>query len=215
MTPIRIGIAEDCRLCREGLGAILATDPLFHLVVGATFGSADIFLVDSRTSGAVDFCRELSRKGGRPWTLLFAAEADDEWALRALEAGVRGILTKQACVEELAKAIHLVHEGQIWARQPVVTRMAEEFAAFTGANQRKRTLLTHQLSAREREVLAHAVQGLSNKEIAHQLCVSEATIKAHLTHIFQKLGLRDRVQLAAHFHGAALPSTPRGPGTNA
>lgn len=214
MTPIRIGIAEDCGLCREGLGSVLTADPRFH-VVGDGLGSADIFLVDSRTPGAVDLCRELSRKGGRPWTLLFAAEADDEWALRALEAGARGILTKQARVEDLAKAIHLVHEGQIWARQPVVTRMAEEYAAFTGAHQRKRTLLIHQLSAREREVLGHAVQGLSNKEIAHQLCVSEATIKAHLTHIFQKLGLRDRVQLAAQFHAAALPSTRREPGTSA
>jgi DNA-binding NarL/FixJ family response regulator len=213
MTPIRIGIAEDCGLSREGLRAVLATNPRFD-VAGDADGPTDIFLIDSRIPGSVDLCRELNRAGGRPWTILFAADADDEWALRALEAGARGILTKKACVEELVKAIHLVHEGQIWARQPVVTRMAEEFAAFTGATERKRTLVTHQLSAREREVLGHAVQGLSNKEIAHRLARSEATIKAHLTHIFQKLGLRDRVQLAAHFHGAALPSTAREPRTN-
>lgn len=209
--PIRVAIADDCRLSRESLGRVLATDPGLD-VVADTNGLAvpslshdehpDILLVDCRTHGSLDLCRRLSGNGARPWTIVLAAQTDEAWEVMALEAGVRGILARNACVDELTKAIHLVHAGEIWARKEVITRMTEELVAFAGADQHKRAELTQRLSPREQEVLRHAVEGLSNKEIADRLGASQATIKAHLTHIFQKLGVRDRVQLAAQYHGA-------------
>ena len=96
----------------------------------------------------------------------------------------------------------------IWATKTVLTHVVEELAALSEAGPQKCALLLNRLSPRELEVLRQAADGPSNKEIAGRLDMSQATVKAHLTHIFQKLGLRDRVQLAGLYHGMALPFPP-------
>ena len=135
-----------------------------------------------------------------------ATRDDEAWAVEALVAGARGVLSRDARSEELIKAIRLVHEGQIWARRQTIEAWAERI--IVGAPGAVRIAALEQgLSSREKEVLRHAATGLSNKELAERLAISEATVKVHLTHIFQKLGVRGRAELAAVYHGLLMSAS--------
>ncbi|MBI1918638.1 MAG: response regulator transcription factor [Planctomycetes bacterium] len=212
---IRAVVVSDDRLFCEGLRRICATDPSLTVVGEANLGVVrevlrttlpHIVVADARVDGALGLCKELQREDTRPWVVLVAAEADDDWAVRALEAGARGILPKTATAEDLVKAIRVVHEGQIWARKQTVARVVTKLATLSRMTHAAEALLAQRLSPREQEIARHVASGLSNQEIADRLSISEATVKAHLTHIFQKLGVRDRTQLAAHYHRTQLPS---------
>lgn len=209
--PIRVAILTDNRLVDEGLQRIIVSEPSFSLAANdngralSPVGSpADIVLADVRTEHGVGVSAELRSTGGRPWVILFGAEDDEEWMLKVLKVGVRGILGKGASVEELLQAIHTVHEGQIWARRKVLARIVEAFVTLFQTPPAEEPWPADRLSAREQEIVRHVAQGLSNEEIAERLTISEATVKAHLTSVFQKLGVRGRAQLAALYHRARL-----------
>ncbi len=213
---IRVAILSDDRLFREGLLRIVGAESSLVVVGwdgGAPLASApraagpDILIVDSRMKGALALCAEIKRMGV-PAVVFVAAPDDDTWASEALGAGACGILAKTAGPEDLVKAVRAVHEGQIWARRHVMAAWMKHLAGARGPRFDE-TLLERGLSEREREVFRHAAAGLSNKELAHRLAISQATVKAHLTHIFQKLGLRGRVELAAAYHGILPPSSER------
>jgi DNA-binding NarL/FixJ family response regulator len=217
MLSVRIAILSDDRLLGEGLLRIIGGEPSF-VVVGEgdrpAFGPAlraagpQVLLVDSRMEGALALCADLRGQGG-PAVIFMAAQDDDGWAMSALEAGARGILAKSAGAEDLVKAVHVVSEGQVWARRHVLAGWLEHLATGSGAVRVGEPNLKR-LSDREREVFRHAATGLSNKELAKRLAISHATVKAHLTSIFQKLGLRGRGELAAAYHGM-IPPAPQHP----
>jgi DNA-binding NarL/FixJ family response regulator len=210
-----VAVADDDVLFGEGLRALLAADPEFvfvghSAVTGLTqlveTETPDVLLVDSRMPGAVALCAQMRHCGG-PRPILLCAPSDDEhWAAQALEAGARGILCRQTSPATLGKAIRTVHEGQIWASHGVLSRVVEDAAVEREHRDGLRRDVADRLSGRERQVLGHASRGLSNKEIGGRLGISPATVKAHLTRVFQKLGLRDRVQLAANYNGASIGS---------
>jgi DNA-binding NarL/FixJ family response regulator len=216
--PVRTAVLSDDRLLREGLLRIVDDEPAYT-VVGeancAAFGPAlraarpDILLVDSRMEGGLELCASL-KGGDQPAVILIAAGDDDDFAVTALEAGARGILAKHARAEDLVKAIRVVYEGQIWARRSVVATRMENLAGSSAARPAGE-VLEQRLSTRERDVFRQAATGLSNKELAGRLAISEATVKAHLTKIFHKLGLRGRAELAAAYFGITPPlqRTPR------
>lgn len=204
--PIRVAILDDHRLFREGLRRVMEGDPSLAVVGDgdpATVrdlihtASPDVLLADGRAEGVLALAAELRPGGGRPWVLLLAAATDEEWALQALEAGARGVLSQGAGAGELIKAIRVVHDGQIWAGKRVVARLLEALAARFEVSQAEQARLAQRLSPREQEIVQAAVGGLSTQEIADRLAICQSTVKAHLTHIFQKLGVRDRVQLMA------------------
>ena len=209
MASVRIAIlSDDRRLCGRLLGIAGAQASL--QVVGHDWRDAlrpplrgahpDILLVDSRLEGALGLCAVL-KDGGGPAVIFTAVRDDDDWIRRALEAGARGILAKSAQAEDIVKAIRLVHEGQIWVRRRVLEECLERLTSASVARLAGETVLELRLSGREREVFRHAAAGLSNKEVADRLAISRATVKAHLTRIFQKLGLRRRSELVAAYHG--------------
>jgi DNA-binding NarL/FixJ family response regulator len=212
MPVVRIAVISDDRLLREGLVRILSGGASFS-VVGQhdlpTFGAAlragqpDVLLVDSRMEGALRFCAALRREGG-PAVILLAADEDDGFAVCALDAGARGILAKNARAEDLVKAVRVVQEGQIWARRHVLEAWVEHLVGVSGGSRTSEYRLEQRLSSREKEIFRHAATGLSNKELAERLAISQATVKAHLTSIFQKLGLHGRAELAAVYHGLML-----------
>ena len=217
MPSIRVAILSDEGLLGEGLSRILAGEPSFVLVGEghrAAFGQPlraagpQVLLVDSRMEGALALCAELRGEGG-PAVIFMAGEDDDAWAMSALEAGARGILAKSARAEDLVKAVRVVSEGQVWAPRHVLVGWMEHRAPASPAVSVGEPILKR-LSDREREVFRHAAMGLSNKELAKRLAISQPTVKAHLTSIFQKLGLRGRAELAAAYHGM-LPPAPRAP----
>ena len=209
-TAIRIALLSDSVLFRSGLRRLLGADGSF-LVVGEITAPPmrevlrssvpQILLVDAQIAGALEICRELRLNGVRPWVILAGADRDERWAVEALKTGVRGILPKSATVENLLKAIRVVHQGEVWASNRVVALTVSELAARSVNPGAGKLAFRERLSAREQEIVHLVVDGLSNLEAASRLGITEATVKAHLTHIFQKLALRGRAQLAARYHG--------------
>jgi DNA-binding NarL/FixJ family response regulator len=211
--PVRVALLSDSALFRSGLHRLLGSDPSFHVVAELTGppvrdllrGSVPhILLIDAQTDGVLDLCRELRLNGVRPWVILAGADRDERWAVEALKTGARGILSKSAPVESLLKAIRVVHKGEVWATKRVIALTVEELAARSVSAPVGKLAFRERLSPREQEIVHLIVGGLSNLEAACQLGITEATVKAHLTHIFQKLALRGRAQLTARYHGSAV-----------
>lgn len=205
MSEIRVAILSDSKLFSEGLKRILSGEPSFNFVGeddGSTFNellqsrSPHVLLVDGRMDLALSL---LHRDGSRPWAIVLTGENDRDWAVGAIEAGARGVLPKTADAVALAKAISVVHDGQIWARSDVVAAVFEQFIRLSGFHEGEPSRIDG-LSDREREIVRYSANGLSNKEIAQQLGISPATVKAHLTRIFQKVGVRGRAQLCASYY---------------
>ncbi len=212
MNAVRVAVLSDNRLFCEGLLRIIGAEASFA-AVGQDEEAAlrpalraalpDVLLVDSRMDGALGLCASLRHEGG-PAVVLVAADDGDDSGMAALVAGARGILARSARPEDLVKAVRVVHEGQIWARRHL---MAEWMARIPEATTRPAgESIVGRLSKRESQIFRHAAAGLSNKELADRLSISQATVKAHLTSIFQKLGLRGRTGLAAAYHGINPPS---------
>ena len=208
-SPVCVGFMTESRIHAEGLRRILASDSSL-MIVGETppatahdfvkQTAVDILIADGQLQEALALCRELRRRKSRPWVILLSAESDDDWALSALESGARGILGKSASVEVLRKAIHTVHSGQFWASWRVIARIVEALDGRPTTADPPDVRL-RRLSRREQEVVRHAATGLRNQEIGERLRISDSTVKSHLTRIFQKVGVRDRSQLVALYHG--------------
>jgi DNA-binding NarL/FixJ family response regulator len=220
-TTIRVALLSDSVLFRSGLRRLLGTDGSF-LVVGEVTaappvreqlrsGFPQILLVDAQLERALEVCSELRLNGVRPWVILAGADRDERWVVEALRMGVRGILSKSATAENLLKAIRVVHQGEVWASNRVIALTVEELAARSVNPSAGKLAFRERLSPREQEIVHLIVGGLSNLEAANRLEITEATVKAHLTRIFQKLALRSRAQLAARYHaGFSAPSRGTG-----
>jgi len=214
--PVRVALLSDSALFRSGLHPLLGTDPSFCVVAELTAPPVrsqlrsslpHILLVDAQTAGALEICRELRLNGVRPWVILAGADRDERWAVEALKTGARGILSKSATVESLLKAVRVVHQGEVWASKRVIALTVEELAARSVNSPAGRLAFRERLSGREQEIVQLIVGGLSNLEAANRLGITEATVKAHLTRIFQKLALRGRAQLTARYHGSVVAPT--------
>jgi DNA-binding NarL/FixJ family response regulator len=206
LSIIRVAIASDNRLFSDGLVQALAVradlavttcDPAKEPSLDRLARAYDVVLLDATSMGAWPRLGSIPDRG----VVIFVnAPDDDAWAGAALSAGARGILTRSATPEELVSAIHVAREGGIWARR----RWLNDCVRLAVGNARHqlaaRDIVDTRLSRREREVLTHAATGISNKELAARLAISEATVKVHLTRIFQKLGISSRAALAAAYH---------------
>ena len=198
---IRIALADDHRIFREGLRNLLSLEPDLEVVAEAENGDEliemlrqhqpDILLLDLRMPG-VDVIATLPRiKAGHFKTriiVLTASEHTGEHAL-AIKYGASGIVTKQQASELLTKSIRTVHEGQLWldSLQELASRSAPPPAR---ANNEPT------LNSREREIVALVTKGCGNREIAETLSFSEQTLEVHLADIFSKLGVSKRSELA-------------------
>jgi DNA-binding NarL/FixJ family response regulator len=213
-STIRIALMSDNALFRSGLRRLFGMHRTFLIVAEMTWPAArdpvrgsspHVVVVDAQMEGALAVCDELRLSGIRARVILAGANGDDGWAIRALKLGARGVLSKSAPVESLLKAVRVVHQGQVWASKRVIALTIDELVAGSKTSGVTESIIRTQLSPREREVVQLIVRGLSNLEVAAHLRVTEATVKAHLTHIFQKLALRGRGQLAARYHHSFAP----------
>lgn len=213
-SAIRLALLSDSGLFRSGLRRILesyrsvalvgeASGPPIRDLVRAC--APHVLLVDAKIEGVLAICHELRQLGVRPRVILAGADGDDVWALQALKAGASGILAKSATVENLLKAVRVVHGGEVWASKRVLSLGVDELAARCISTGPVEPSITSRLSRREQGIAELIASGLSNQEVARRLAITEATVKAHLTHIFQKLMLRGRGQLAALYHRSLLP----------
>ena len=214
-------LADDQAIFRASLRQLLEAPPsvikdVYGVDVGAGFqvvgeagsGEAtvktvqatlpDLLLLDlcmPRMSG-LEAARELSPHLDRVRTILLAGTINRPELLTAVQLGVRGLLLKNATTELLFEAIMCVLSGQYWLGQTLVTDLMEVMRPLIGSAKATGGQLGYGLTPREREVLGMVVAGCANKDIAQKCAVSEETIKHHLTRIFDKMGVQNRVELA-------------------
>jgi DNA-binding NarL/FixJ family response regulator len=196
--PIRLIIVDDHPVVREGLRALLDTQPDTEVVGEAINGAEALSLVASLHPDLVLMDLQMPEMDGVAGTrrirqrhqdvnvLVLTTYDTDSDIARAVEAGATGYLLKDASRDELMRAIHLAARGESVLSPQVASRVLE----------RMRAPAEEALSTREVEVLLEVADGLSNKEIARSLYISEATVKTHLLHIFAKLGVEDRTAAA-------------------
>jgi DNA-binding NarL/FixJ family response regulator len=214
VTSIRVGILTDDAGLRTILAGPLERDASAVILpfarASALNANVDVVLLDAREPDAMACCATLSRET-RAKVLFVSAPDDDAWAAKALDAGARGMFSDRADPADITTALRIVFDGLIWAPRRVITARIDQLAGRIAAAARSVDLLEQRLSAREREVFRHAAMGLGNKQLAQRLEISEATVKVHLTHIFQKLGVSGRAELAAAYHGIVNPTNPADP----
>jgi len=199
---IRVLIADDHTILRQGLRLILAEDPSLSLIGEAADGEEavlralelvpDVVLMDvkmPRLSG-IEATRRIRAARPEIRILMLTVSDQDEDLLAALKAGARGYLLQDATAQEVLEAIHRVHQGEAILPPALTARVLDEFAAPA----REPEALTQ----RELEVIRLVAEGLGNKEIAAVLSISENTVKTHVRHILNKLGLRSRAEAAAY-----------------
>ena len=209
MSCVRIILLSDDRLFCDGVTRLLNSDAAFEVMIydgadalqsPAPGMPADVLLIDSRMEGS------LVMAGSRTYaraTLLIAAPSDDAWCRDALCGGASGVLPKHAGGSALSEAVRTVAAGSVWAPRRVLADCIRALINTSATRHARAASRDGSLSRREREIFQYAAAGLANKELADRLSIGEATVKAHLTKIFQKLGVRGRSELAAVYHGVA------------
>jgi DNA-binding NarL/FixJ family response regulator len=208
MTAVRVLIADDQALFREGLRTLLTTRPEVNVVGEAANGEEalalveslhpDVVLMDLRMpvmDGIVATTRIRDRWPAVP-VLVLTTFDDDASLFGALRAGAAGYLLKDVSSETLLAAVTAAARGEAFLQSTVTGRVVAAFARLMESGGPRAEALVMPLSPREREILGQLGTGASNKEIADRLCLAEGTVKNHVTNILTKLDVRDRTQAA-------------------
>jgi DNA-binding NarL/FixJ family response regulator len=207
-------LVDDDALMRAGLAAVLSTDPGIELVGEAPDGRTavarvravepDVILMDVRMPvlDGIAATRQILTTTPAAKVVILTTFEDDEYIFGALSAGASGFLLKRTPPEELLAAIHTVAAGEALLSPSVTRVVIKQFVGRPQPPPDAEDPLA-ELTAREREVLAHLARGRSNREIAAELVIEETTGKTHVKRILMKLGLRDRIHavIFAFEHG--------------
>jgi two-component system NarL family response regulator len=203
---IRVLIADDQALFRRGLYVVLGTEDGIEVVGEAENGeeavakseelAPDVVLMDVRMPkvNGIDAARTI--RGIAPTTkILMLTVSDEEDDLyEAIKAGANGYLLKEISVEEVAEAIRAVVQGQSLISPSMASKLLNEFNTLVKKAEEKQQFPAPALTSRELEVLRLVAKGMSNREIADQLYISENTVKNHVRNILEKLHLHSRMQ---------------------
>jgi DNA-binding NarL/FixJ family response regulator len=208
MTKIRLLLADDHAIVRRGLQLFLKTQPDFELVGEAATGQEvlervaelepDIVLMDLHMPvlNGIEATRQIKASHPDVKVIVLTSFSDHDHVLPAVKAGARGYLLKDIEPDGLAKSIRQVYAGKVELHPDVAGLLVEQIANPGDAVPGRTATPFDELTAREREVLQLIASGLTNKEIAAALCITERTVKTHVSHILGKLGLSDRTQAA-------------------
>lgn len=213
---VRVLVVDDQRLIREGIASLLSIQEGIEVVGTAEDGqeaveqaltlSPDVILMDVRmpVMDGVTATAALARQLPDSQVLMLTTFDDEEYIVKALQAGAKGYLLKDIPVSDLAQAIRLTHTGIYQLDPSVAGKLINAFqhAGPVPGHSSSEAVSHHpaleSLTEREREVLRLIATGATNREIAAQLVVSEGTIKNHVSNILSRLGLRDRTQAAIY-----------------
>jgi len=215
-TELRILIVDDHQLVQTGLRMLIESQPEMTVVGKAHTGAEaltlaadmkpDLILLDIDLGGenGLDLLPELRRIAADARVLILTGLTDENSHRQAARLGAAGLVLKQNAAEVLLKAIRKVYEGEIWLDRSVMSNLLHEM------NRPKKEIDPEEakmasLTAREREVISLIAEGQKNKQIAERLFISETTVTHHLSSIFSKLGVSDRLELViyAFSHGLA------------
>lgn len=202
---IRIVLADDHTLVREGIRTLLGLVEDLELVGEAATGQAalrvvaetrpDVLLLDMRMpdGDGLFVVSELARKGELPATLILTTFDDDAAAIEVVRAGARGFLLKDVTLERLVSAVRALAAGETLI-QPALTERAAQTLAGLAGNAAVGHAEPEPITPREREVLRLLAAGYSNREIARALLLAEGTVKNHVSSILTKMAVRDRTR---------------------
>jgi len=219
-TPIRVFIADDQLLIRQGIRTLLEMDPGIAVVGEAADGAeaitvlpgagADVLLLDIRMPGkdGLQVLRTLAAAARLPPTLILTTFDDADVVLDGIRAGARGFMLKDVSYQQLIAAIRAVASGATVFQPAVTERLLRAGAPGRGEAETQREPLTE----REAQVVRLMAGGYSNKEIAHALGTAEGTIKNHVSSILAKFGVRDRTRAVLKALEAGLLHRPDGAG---
>ncbi len=211
-SEIRVLIADDHPVVRLGIRHLLQSEPGFSVIAECVNGGEtvelvrrlqpDVLLLDMAMPGAsgLEVLRMLREQPGPTRTILLTAGVEQEQLIEALQLGVRGVVIKDSAARDLVEAIRAVHSGQCWIGQHAVSSLVNVLQQRARDEVHRRSF---GLTARELEVISTVVVGGTNKDIAQALSISEDTVKRHLTNIFDKVGVSNRLELglfALHHH---------------
>lgn len=197
---IRVVVVDDHPVVRDGVVATISAAPDLEVVGQAEDGptavqvtaalAPDVVVMDLRMpgGGGVEAVREMKARGLTSDVLVLTTYDTDSETVAAIEAGATGYLLKDCSAETLVGAIRSTAAGETVLSPAVATRLASHV---------HNPIRRANLSVREREVLVLVARGTPNRSIARKLFISEATVKTHLTHIFEKLGVSDRASAVA------------------
>jgi DNA-binding NarL/FixJ family response regulator len=218
---IRTLVADDQEVVRAGFSALLDTQPDVAVVANAADGaeavrlssehSPDVVLMDVRMpvlDGIKATRRICEGDGDLPRILILTTFDLDEYVYDALQAGASGFLLKDVPAETLFEAVRVIAGGEALLAPAVTRRLIAEFARLRPRPQAPPNGL-EALTPRETEILGLVAEGLSNREIALRLVLSDETVKTHVSHVLRKLGLRDQAQavVVAYESGLVVPGT--------
>jgi DNA-binding NarL/FixJ family response regulator len=219
---VRILVVDDHAILRQGLRMLVEAEPGFAIVGEAEDGHAAIALarseqpdivvldIDLGSDSGLDLIAGIQAAAPAARILILTGLRDVEAHRRAFRLGARGLVVKESASHTLMKAIRKVHDGEIWLDRATTAHLLTEMSKPIPpppANPEAPKIA--KLSARELEVTAMLGEGLSNKLIADRLTISETTVRHHLTSIFAKLGVPDRLALLLYAHRNRLVKPPQ------
>lgn len=204
--PIRIVIADDHPVVRRGLAQFIADEDELEIVAECADGGAalravelhapDVLIVDLRMPQltGLDVLRHLQNSGSQIPAVLLAGNISDDEVVEAMRYGVKGVVLKEMAPSLLVACIRKVAAGGTWLEKEAVGRAMEKLLRDASSRAKVRDVLT----PREIEIARMVAAGLPNREIGEKLFISEGTVKTHLHSVYEKLGLKGRLQLAKY-----------------
>ncbi len=204
---IKILIADDQKLIREGLKVLLEMDDKFIVIGEASNGQEavdlyiklrpDIVLMDIQMPviNGVEAIKKILELNKEAKIIILTTFDDDEYVYEGLKSGALGYILKDTSIEKLSESIKIIHQGGALIEPSITKKILSELSKIEKGQKQKEDLI-EELSVREKEILSLIAKGFSNREIADKLFLSVGTVKNYVTNILQKLEVKDRTQAA-------------------
>jgi DNA-binding NarL/FixJ family response regulator len=218
-THIRILIVDDHLLVRTGLRMLIENEPDMTVVGQAATRAEALTLAETEQPGVIlldidlgnenglDFMPELTQALPEMQVLVLTGLRDIETHRRAARLGAAGVVLKEHASEVLLKAIRKVHQGELWLDRSMMGSLLREITQGPSMDEEGAKIST--LTPREREVVALVGEGLKNRDVASRLFISETTVTHHLSSVFSKLDVSDRLELVIYAFANGLAKPPR------
>jgi len=208
MAKIRVLLVDDHAIVREGVKMILAKEPDFEVVGEAQDGRQALELVERMKPNVVVMDISMPEMGGIEATqqvkeryagvnvIALTMHEDESYVFKLLRAGASGYVLKRAAAQDLVQAVRAAAKGEAFLYPSVARKVVEDYLKRVEAGEERERY--DGLTEREKEILTHIAEGLSNQQIAQKLYISIKTVQTHRAHILEKLGLHDRTELVRY-----------------